>query len=152
MITLIVLHHYINQIQLVLPSGLIVICFWINCYVFPIQFQFIRFTFVFFRFNYFISVLDIIYFRFRHNKHPVMLSLLPVYFIVNEGKIDKSTWKTIQLIMQDSQKFCEYMNNYNWCEGLPSDVLATVVAFFAPGEEVPLSSRSLSVLPNQKGK
>ena len=53
--------------------------------------------------------------------------------------------------MQDTQKFCEFMNNYNWCEGLPQDVLNTVLSFFAPGEEIPMSSRSLSNLTLSKG-
>lgn len=59
-----------------------------------------------------------------------------------DGRVDKTVWKTIQLIMQDSQKFCEFMNNYNWCKGVSNDVLHTVVMFFAPGEEIPLSART----------
>ena len=61
--------------------------------------------------------------------------------IINEGKVDRGLWKSIQQIMQDSQKFCELMNSYNWCDGLSDDVLRTVVAMFAKGEEVPLSER-----------
>ena len=53
--------------------------------------------------------------------------------------------------MQDTQKFCEHMNNYNWCEGLPHDVLNTVLSFFAPGEEIPMGSRSQSNLSLAKG-
>jgi hypothetical protein len=44
------------------------------------------------------------------------------------------------------------MNNYNWCEGLPTDTFNTVLSFFAPGEEIPLSSRSQqNTLQQQKG-
>ena len=55
--------------------------------------------------------------------------------------------------MQDTQKFCEHMNNYNWCEGLPLDVLNTVLSYFAPGEEIPMSSRTAqtNLSTSQKG-
>ena len=63
--------------------------------------------------------------------------------ITHDEKVDRALWKSIQQIMQDSQKFCELMNNYNWCDGLSDDVLKTVVAMFAKGEEVPLSEREV---------
>ena len=68
-----------------------------------------------------------------------------------DGRVDKATWKSIQLIMQDTPKFCEHMNNYNWCEGLPQDVLNTVLCSFAPGEEIPMGSRSHSSLIHTRG-
>lgn len=68
--------------------------------------------------------------------------------ISKDGKVDRKIWKTIQQIMQDSQKFCELMNTYNWCEGVSDDVMNTVVSFFAPGEEIPLITRQD---PNKSG-
>lgn len=69
--------------------------------------------------------------------------------ISKDGKVDRKIWKTIQQIMQDSQKFCELMNTYNWCEGVSDDVMNTVVSFFAPGEEIPLITRQDPVTPNK---
>ena len=79
--------------------------------------------------------------------------------VAGDGRVDRQTWKTMQLIMGDSQKFCEFMNNYEWRKGLSEDVLNSVVGFFAPGEEVPeqisKSSGKLSVMqsssPDRRG-
>ena len=51
--------------------------------------------------------------------------------------VDKGTWKNIQVIMNDTAKFSEALSNKQWHLGVPDDVLKTVIAFFAPGEEVP---------------
>ena len=61
--------------------------------------------------------------------------------VASDGKVDRNTWKTIQLIMQDSQKFCEMMNGHDWSHGVSDDILRTVISFFAPGEEFPVSER-----------
>lgn len=42
------------------------------------------------------------------------------------------------------KSFASIMNNYNWCDGLSDDVLKTVVAMFAKGEDVPLSEREVT--------
>jgi len=49
---------------------------------------------------------------------------LPISSVVGgDGKVDRVLWKSIQQILQDSSKFCEHLNNYNWCEGVSDDVL-----------------------------
>ena len=73
----------------------------------------------------------------------------------SDGKVDRSTWKSIQLIMQDSQKFCETMNGHDWSKGVSDDILRTVISFFAPGEEFPVSEREegcLKVQGKQQGE
>eukprot|EP00794_Sanderia_malayensis_P000407 gene407-1042_t len=58
--------------------------------------------------------------------------------LTSDGRnVDKNTWKTIQNIMNDSQKFAESLNNQQWEQGISDEVLKTVVSFFAPGEERP---------------
>ena len=48
-----------------------------------------------------------------------------------EGKVDRSTWKAIQQIMNDSQKFVESLHHVPWKEGLPDDILKGVQSFLA---------------------
>ena len=33
------------------------------------------------------------------------------------------------------------MNNHDWSSGVSDDILRTVISFFAPGEEFPVSER-----------
>ena len=57
--------------------------------------------------------------------------------------------------MQDSQKFCEMMNGYDWSTGVSEDILRTVISFFAPGEEFPVSEReegSVKILGKVQGR
>ena len=48
-----------------------------------------------------------------------------------EGKIDRSTWKAIQQVMNDSQKFVELLHAISWKEGLSEDILKGVQSFLA---------------------
>ena len=67
--------------------------------------------------------------------------------------VDKSTWKTIQVIMNDTQKFSELINNLQWNHGISDDILKTVVAFFAPTEDAargPLPRISQSSTPSMR--
>lgn len=54
------------------------------------------------------------------------------YLGVNaEGKVDRPTWKAIQQVMNDSQKFLDNLHNVPWKEGLPDDILKGVQSFLA---------------------
>lgn len=65
--------------------------------------------------------------------------------ILNDGKIERSTWKSIQQIMNDSQKFTEALHNLSWREGLPDDIVAGVQPFFARNKEGVLGRTPLSM-------
>ena len=55
--------------------------------------------------------------------------------LTEDGRgVDKKTWKTIQVIMNDTQKFSEVINNLRWDKGLSEDIMKTIVSFFAPTE------------------
>lgn len=55
----------------------------------------------------------------------------PLLGVNAEGKVDRSTWKAIQQIMNDSQKFVESLHHVPWKEGLPDDILKGVQSFLA---------------------
>jgi len=48
-----------------------------------------------------------------------------------EGKVDRPTWKAIQQVMNDSQKFVESLHTISWKEGLSEDILKGVQSFLA---------------------
>jgi hypothetical protein len=52
----------------------------------------------------------------------------------SDGKIDRPTWKAIQMVMSDSQKFADALHNVSWREGLSDDVVRNVEPFFAKNE------------------
>lgn len=65
---------------------------------------------------------------------PFFFSFLFLFSIAGvnaEGKVDRSTWKTIQQVMNDSQKFVESLHHISWKEGLPDDILKGVQSFLA---------------------
>lgn len=58
--------------------------------------------------------------------------MLLSYLGVNaEGKVDRPTWKAIQQVMNDSQKFVDSLHHVPWKEGLPDDILKGVQSFLA---------------------
>lgn len=65
--------------------------------------------------------------------------------IGNDGKIERSTWKGIQQIMNDSQKFTEALHNVSWHEGLPDDIVAGIQPFFARNKEGELGRTPLGM-------
>ena len=65
--------------------------------------------------------------------------------------VDKNAWKAIQVIMNDSQKFSEHVNNLKWENGLSDEILKTVVGFFAPAEETGRWGRSHQSGSNTRG-
>ena len=75
--------------------------------------------------------------------------------LTEDGRsVDKKTWKTIQVIMNDTQKFSEVINNLRWDRGLSEDILKTIVSFFAPTETVvhgiAVPKISISNIPSPK--
>ena len=48
-----------------------------------------------------------------------------------EGKVDRPTWKAIQQVMNDSQRFVESLHNISWKEGLSEEILKGVQSFLA---------------------
>lgn len=52
----------------------------------------------------------------------------------SDGKMDRQTWKAIQLIMSDSQKFAEALHGVSWEEGLSDDIVRSLEPFFAKNE------------------
>ena len=48
--------------------------------------------------------------------------------------MDRQTWKAIQLIMSDSQKFAEALHGVSWEEGLSDDIVRSLEPFFAKNE------------------
>ena len=48
--------------------------------------------------------------------------------------MDRQTWKAIQLIMSDSQKFADALHGVSWEEGLSDDIVRSVEPFFAKNE------------------
>ncbi|EDO44670.1 predicted protein, partial [Nematostella vectensis] len=52
-----------------------------------------------------------------------------------EGKVDRASWKSIQQIMNDSQRFVETLHHLNWKEGLSSEILRGVQSFFVTSSE-----------------
>lgn len=63
----------------------------------------------------------------------------------SEGKVDRASWKAIQQIMNDSQKFVESMHSMNRKEGLPDDILSGVQSFLvtSSGGELGVSDGDL---------
>lgn len=56
---------------------------------------------------------------------------LPFLGVSADGKVDRPTWKAIQQVMNDSQKFVESLHHVPWKEGLPEDILKGVQSFLA---------------------
>jgi hypothetical protein len=52
----------------------------------------------------------------------------------SDGKMDRHTWKAIQMIMSDSQKFSDALHGVSWQEGLYEDIVRSVEPFFAKNE------------------
>ena len=48
-----------------------------------------------------------------------------------DGKVDRPTWKVMQQIMNDSQKFVDSLHNIPWKNGLSDDIFKGVQSFFA---------------------
>ena len=67
--------------------------------------------------------------------------------VTADGKVDRNTWKSIQVIMNDTKEFADTLNNMNWGDGISEDVLQAVLSFFAPGEEVPSEGSSSRPTP-----
>ena len=63
----------------------------------------------------------------------------------NEGKVDRASWKAIQQIMNDSQKFVESLHNISWKEGLSDEILSGVQSFLvtSSGGELGVSDGDL---------
>ena len=57
--------------------------------------------------------------------------VIPSLGVNAEGKVDRPTWKAVQQIMNDSQKFVESLHNVPWKDGLPEDILKGVQSFLA---------------------
>ncbi|XP_048577711.1 dynein axonemal heavy chain 8 isoform X3 [Nematostella vectensis] len=57
------------------------------------------------------------------------------YGVNSEGKVDRASWKSIQQIMNDSQRFVETLHHLNWKEGLSSEILRGVQSFFVTSSE-----------------
>lgn len=55
----------------------------------------------------------------------------PLLGVNAEGKVDRPTWKAIQQVMNDSQKFVESLHTISWKEGLSEDILKGVQSFLA---------------------
>lgn len=55
----------------------------------------------------------------------------PLTGVNAEGKVDRPTWKAIQQVMNDSQKFVESLHTISWKEGLSEDILKGVQSFLA---------------------
>ena len=73
-------------------------------------------------------------------KPPYFSTIKPFYGVVysftltgvtGEGKVDRPTWKAIQQVMNDSQKFVESLHTISWKEGLSEDILKGVQSFLA---------------------
>ena len=54
--------------------------------------------------------------------------------ILSDGKIDRQTWKAIQMVMADSQKFTDALHGVSWRDGLSDDIVRSVEPFFAKNE------------------
>jgi hypothetical protein len=54
--------------------------------------------------------------------------------MLSDGKMDRQTWKAIQMIMGDSQKFADALHGVSWREGLSDDIARSVEPFFAKNE------------------
>lgn len=65
--------------------------------------------------------------------------------VSSDGKVDRASWKAIQQIMNDSQRFVESLHNVNSKEGLPDDILSGVQSFLvtSSGGELGVSDGDL---------
>lgn len=52
-----------------------------------------------------------------------------------DGKVDRTSWKTIQQIMNDSQKFVDSLHHVSWKNGLNDDILSGVQSFFVTNSD-----------------
>ena len=48
--------------------------------------------------------------------------------------MDRATWKAIQMIMSDSQKFTEALHGVSWQEGLSDEIVRNLEPFFSKNE------------------
>jgi hypothetical protein len=45
----------------------------------------------------------------------------------NEDRFDRARWKSMQMIMSDSNKYVDLLHSVSWQEGLPLEVVAGIV-------------------------
>lgn len=68
--------------------------------------------------------------------------------ISSDGKMDRQTWKAIQTIISDSQKFADALHGINWREGLSDSIVNSIEPFFAKNEMGELG-KSLQPVPSR---
>lgn len=65
--------------------------------------------------------------------HDLMISLVTGKEM--QEKVERQSWKSLQLTMNDSAKFVDMLHNVPWEDGLPLDVVDAVEGYLASSRE-----------------